>query len=66
MVTTPLPLYDFAKNVAGSRADVSLLLPPGLEPHGFEPKPADIMKLNSADLFIYTEFRKSSRGQRIC
>ncbi|HEX7503759.1 MAG TPA: metal ABC transporter substrate-binding protein [Syntrophales bacterium] len=54
VVTTLFPLYDFAKNVAGSRADVSLLLPPGLEPHGFEPKPADILKLNSADLFIYT------------
>ncbi len=54
VVTTLFPLYDFAKNVAGSRADVSLLLPPGLEPHGFEPKPADIMKLNSADLFVYT------------
>jgi zinc transport system substrate-binding protein len=54
VVTTLFPLYDFTKNVAGSRADVSLLLPPGMEPHGFEPRPADIMKLNSADLFIYT------------
>jgi zinc transport system substrate-binding protein len=54
VVATLFPLYDFAKNVAGSRADISLLLPPGMEPHGFEPRPADIMKLNSADLFIYT------------
>ena len=28
-LTTLFPLYDFAKNVAGGRADVSLLLPPG-------------------------------------
>lgn len=54
VVTTLFPLYDFAKNVAGERADVSLLLPPGVEPHGFEPRPADIVKLDSADLFIYT------------
>ena len=54
VVTTLFPLYDFAKNVAGGRADVSLLLPPGVEPHGFEPRPADIVKLNTADLFIYT------------
>jgi zinc transport system substrate-binding protein len=54
VVTTLFPLYDFAKNVAGGRADVSLLLPPGVEPHGFEPRPADIFRLNSADLFIYT------------
>ena len=54
VVTTLFPLYDFAKNVAGPRVDISLLLPPGMEPHGFEPRPADILKLNSADLFIYT------------
>ncbi|MGE5856737.1 MAG: metal ABC transporter substrate-binding protein, partial [Syntrophaceae bacterium] len=41
VVTTLFPLYDFAKNIAGERADVSLLLPPGIEPHGFEPRPAD-------------------------
>jgi zinc transport system substrate-binding protein len=54
VVTTLFPLYDFAKNIAGGRADVTLLLPPGIEPHGFEPRPADIVKLNAADLFIYT------------
>jgi zinc transport system substrate-binding protein len=53
VVTTLFPLYDFSKNVAGDRADVSLLLPPGVEPHGFEPRPTDILKLNKADLFVY-------------
>lgn len=54
VVTTLFPLYDFARHVAGSRADVSLLLPPGAEPHGFEPRPADLMRLNASHLFIYT------------
>ena len=54
VVATLFPLYDFAKNVAGQRADVTLLLPPGAEPHGFEPKPADIVRLNKADVFLYT------------
>ena len=54
VVTTLFPVYDFAKNVGGERADVSLLLPPGVEPHGFEPKPGDVMRIESADLFIYT------------
>ncbi|MBI5075060.1 MAG: zinc ABC transporter substrate-binding protein [Nitrospirae bacterium] len=54
VVATLFPLYDFAKNIAGDRADVKLLLPPGAEPHSFEPKPADIMMLNHADIFIYT------------
>lgn len=54
VVATLFPLYDFAKNVAGQRAEVTLLLPPGAEPHGFEPKPADIVRLNKADVFLYT------------
>jgi len=54
VVATLFPLYDFAKNVAGERAEVTLLLPPGAEPHGFEPKPADFVRLNKADVFLYT------------
>ncbi len=53
-VTTLFPLYDFAKNVGGDRVEVTLLLSPGMEPHSFEPRPSDIVKLNRAGLFIYT------------
>jgi zinc transport system substrate-binding protein len=31
-----------------------LLLPPGVEAHSFEPKPSDLVKVNEADIFIYT------------
>lgn len=54
VVTTIFPLYDFARNVAGDKAQVSLLLPPGVEPHGFEPKPADAVRVSHADIFIFT------------
>ena len=54
VVATLFPLYDFARNIAGDRAEVRLLLPPGQEPHSFEPRPADIVMLNRADIFIYT------------
>ncbi len=54
VVTSLFPLYDFAKNIGGVRADVSLLLPPGVEPHSFEPTPDDIIRLGKADIFIYT------------
>jgi zinc transport system substrate-binding protein len=54
VITTLFPLYDFARAVGGERADVTLLLPPGVEPHSFEPKPGDVMKIEAADLFIYT------------
>jgi zinc transport system substrate-binding protein len=55
VVTSLFPLYDFAKNIGKDRADVSLLLPPGVEPHSFEPKPGDIMRIHEADVFIYTD-----------
>ncbi len=54
VITTLFPLYDFSRNIAGPRADVSLLLPPGVEPHNFEPKPADMVRIESADVFVYT------------
>jgi len=54
ITTTLFPLYDMAKNIGADKADVSLLVPPGTEPHTFEPKPSDIIKINEADIFIYT------------
>ena len=54
VVTTLFPLYDMARAIGGDSAEVSLLLPPGVEAHSFEPRPGDILRLNSADLFIYT------------
>jgi zinc transport system substrate-binding protein len=54
VVTTLFPLYDFAKTIGGDKVEVSLLLPPGVEAHSFEPKPSDIAKINEARVFIYT------------
>ena len=31
------PIYDLARQVAGDRLDVVLVLPPGRSEHGFEP-----------------------------
>ena len=54
MIATLFPLYDFARTIGQDRVEVSLLLPPGVEAHSFEPKPSDIVKINGADLLIYT------------
>ena len=48
------PVYDFTRNIAGDSADVKLLLPPGVEPHEYEPSPRDIKALNDSDIFIFT------------
>lgn len=54
VVTTLFPLYDFAKRIGGEKAEVTMLLPPGVEPHSFEPRPEDVVRVNRADLFVYT------------
>ena len=54
VVATLFPLYDFAKHIAGDKAQVSLLVPPGVEAHSFEPKPGDLLRINKAGIFLYT------------
>ena len=54
IITTLFPQYNFAKIVAQDKANVSLLLPAGVEVHGFEPTPKDIVKIQNCSLFIYT------------
>jgi zinc transport system substrate-binding protein len=54
VITTLFPLYDMSRHISDRKADVSLLLPPGVEAHSFEPKPSDIVRINEADIFVYT------------
>lgn len=53
VVATDFPCYDFARQAAGERADVTLLIHPGVEVHSYEPAPADILAIGEADLFVY-------------
>jgi len=54
IVTTIFPPYDFAKEIVGNLAQVTMLLPPAAESHSFEPTPQDIIRLRNSDVFIYT------------
>lgn len=53
IVTTLFPQYDFAKQIAGDKANVKMILSPGQDSHSFEPTPEDIKKIQNADIFIY-------------
>ena len=53
VVAAVFPAYDFARAAAAGYADVTLLLPPGAESHSYEPTPADILRVQECDLFIY-------------
>lgn len=52
IVCATFPAYDFARETAGEKADVSLLIKPGAEVHSYEPTPKDVMRIQEADLFI--------------
>ncbi|QVK18698.1 zinc ABC transporter substrate-binding protein [Mycoplasmatota bacterium] len=54
VVTTIFPLYDFTREIVQDKVDVQLILPPGFEPHSYEPKPRGIFEIRNSDLFIYT------------
>lgn len=51
--TSFYPLYDFVSKIAGERAEVVNLIPPGTESHDFEPNPKEIIELSKADIFVY-------------
>lgn len=46
-------MYDFTTKIAGDAADVYNLIPPGTEPHDWEPSTGDMVKLEKADLLVY-------------
>ena len=52
-VATIFPQYDFLREIAGDKADIYLLIPPGGESHSFEPSPSDIINIGKSDLFVY-------------
>jgi zinc transport system substrate-binding protein len=53
IMTTVFPLLEFAREVAGERGEVTLLLPPGAEVHTWQPRVSDIKKFAALDVFIY-------------
>lgn len=65
VIVTLFPLYDFARAIAGDRADVTLLLSPGMEPHAYEPSPSDMAGIASASMFVYTGAAMEPWAERI-
>ena len=53
IVTTIFPAYDFARNIFGETAEVTMLLKPGMESHSYDPSAKDVVKIDECDLFIY-------------
>jgi ABC-type Zn uptake system ZnuABC Zn-binding protein ZnuA len=52
VVATTTQVVDLAANVGGDRVRVTSLLKPGIDPHDYEPSPADIDAIAHADLVL--------------
>ena len=52
VVTTTTVFADIVKNVGGNRTDVRSIIPPGVGPEDYEPKPADAKALADAQLIV--------------
>ena len=67
-------LADIAQNVAGERLSVESLMPLGLDPHAFQPTPADVAKIADSQVLIVNgsgfeewldETLKNAGGERL-
>ena len=54
VVSTLFPQYDFVKAIGGEYVDATLILPPGIEAHSYEPTPKEVIEILASDLFLYT------------
>ena len=52
VVTTFLPMTQFATAVAGDRAEVVQLLPPNIGPHDYQARPEDVRAMANADVLV--------------
>lgn len=55
ILTSSYVPYTLVKNLVKDKADITMLMPPGVEPHSFEPLPKDILKVKKAPLFFYID-----------
>ncbi len=52
VVATIFPLYDFARQIAGDKAELTLLMQHGVEAHSYEPTVQDVLKIKECELFL--------------
>jgi ABC-type Zn uptake system ZnuABC Zn-binding protein ZnuA len=52
VVATTTQVADFARNIGGDKVKVSQILKPNVDPHDYEPSPADVQAIAEADVVV--------------
>ncbi|OBW63229.1 MAG: zinc ABC transporter substrate-binding protein [Dehalococcoides mccartyi] len=47
-----VPLKEFTQQIAGDKAEVVLMVPPGAEPHTYQPLPSQMVDVSQADMYV--------------
>lgn len=47
------PLKEFTEMIGGDKVEVFSIIPNGVDPHDFDPKPKDIENLYNSNIFVY-------------
>lgn len=53
IVATTGPVGDLVQNIVGDLAAIDVMMGPGVDPHLYREAPADILKLDAADVIFY-------------
>ena len=52
VIVSILPLQEFVEKVGGDKVQVSVMVPPGADPHSFEPKPRQLQDVARAKMYV--------------
>jgi zinc transport system substrate-binding protein len=52
VVVTILPQVEFVQRIAGDHAHITVMIPPGADPHTYEPTPSQLVEVSNAQLYV--------------
>lgn len=59
------PMYFFAQQIGGNKADVSSITPASAEPHDYEPTAQDIARINDGNMLVLNGGKLEAWGDKI-
>ena len=51
VVVTILPQADFVDNIGGEKVNITVMVPPGADPHSYEPTPSQMVEVSKAKMY---------------